>query len=94
MNEQDFKRTIFSLAAQDLTIHQIVALLLSEGDNIIMRDLAEATGTTGSNVTGTVSRMVDKGLLRRTPCTKDRRKIIITITPKGMKALSSLRAKL
>jgi len=94
MNEQDFKKTILVLARQDLTINQIVILLKSAEGCFIMRDLAEATGTTVSNVTGAVTRMNKMGLIRRISRNEDRRKIIIAITPKGSKALSALREEL
>lgn len=48
-----------------------------------MTDLAQATLITGPTLTRTVDRLVSKGLMYRTADVHDRRRVLVSLTPRG-----------
>ncbi|GFG54215.1 MarR family transcriptional regulator [Mycolicibacterium agri] len=48
-----------------------------------MTDLAQATLITGPTLTRTVDRLVSKGLIYRTADLHDRRRVLVSLTPRG-----------
>lgn len=55
-----------------------------------MTDLAQATLTTGPTLTRTVDRLVSKGLMYRTADLHDRRRVLVSLTPRGRTLRSRL----
>jgi DNA-binding MarR family transcriptional regulator len=73
-------------AEQRLGIHgaQLFALQqLADGPAHSLAELAERTRTDSSSVSVVVSRLVERGLVRRTPDSEDRRRIVLALTPQG-----------
>lgn len=71
---------------QRLGIHgaQLHALQqLAEGPAYSLAELAERTHTDSSSVSVVVSRLVERGLVKRTADTDDRRRIVLALTPAG-----------
>jgi DNA-binding MarR family transcriptional regulator len=60
-----------------------VLRVLWKGDGISQVELAQRMRVEKSSLTAVVNKMARKGLIRRTPDKADRRKINITLTPKG-----------
>ncbi len=58
-----------------------------------MRTLAQAQGLQCSTLTGLIDRLVELGLVKRFQSATDRRAVLVTITPKGRKILTALRAE-
>lgn len=55
-----------------------------------MTDLAQATLATGPTLTRTVDRLVSKGLMYRTADLHDRRRVLVSLTPRGRTLRSRL----
>ena len=55
-----------------------------------MTDLAQATLITGPTLTRTVDRLVSKGLMYRTSDLHDRRRVLVSLTPRGRTLRSRL----
>ena len=73
-------------AEQRLGIHgaQLYALQqLGDGPAHSLAELAERTRTDSSSVSVVVSRLVERGLVKRTPDSGDRRRIVLALTPAG-----------
>ncbi|MFV0407281.1 MAG: MarR family winged helix-turn-helix transcriptional regulator [Propioniciclava sp.] len=68
----------------DLSVYEIL-LRLSESAERSMRmsDLAIAARQSRSRLTHSITRMEDKGLVRRLPCPDDRRGVIAQLTEEG-----------
>jgi len=49
------------------------------------RDIAEATHLTRGAITTLVDRLEQRGLVRRTPGTQDRRQVLVSMTPKAQR---------
>jgi DNA-binding MarR family transcriptional regulator len=49
------------------------------------RDIAEATHLTRAAITTLVDRLEERGLVRRTPDTVDRRQVLVSMTPKAQR---------
>lgn len=54
------------------------------------RDLAEALGVERATVTGLVDGAEKAGLARRMPCPEDRRAVMVSLTPGGVRLIDSL----
>jgi len=57
--------------------------VLWEQDNITQRELSDRTGTKEATTVLAVRSLISAGLAIRTPCTKDKRKVYITLTQKA-----------
>lgn len=55
-----------------------------------MKKIAETLGVAVSTPTRTIDRLVEKGLVNRTVDPKDRRRLLIELTPKGKKYLQEM----
>ena len=79
----------------DLTIDQLKALILIQShDKISFKDVAQAFGSTRGNITGIVSRLVQKGLVTREPDPDDRRVQYLMLTAKAQKLLNNIKQKM
>ena len=79
----------------DLTIDQLKALILIQShDKISFKDVAQALGSTRGNITGIVSRLVQKGLVTREPDPDDRRVQYLMLTAKAQKLLNNIKQKI
>lgn len=54
------------------------------------RALAESLGTSPRNVTGLVDGLVDEGFVTREPHPKDRRAVLVSLTPYGEKVMARM----
>jgi DNA-binding MarR family transcriptional regulator len=88
---------MFSRALEQLTLPHGVSAgqwrflrVLWEEDNITQRVLSNRTGTKEATTVHAVRSLISSGLIKRTRCTDDKRKLYITLTPRGRQ----LRAKL
>jgi DNA-binding MarR family transcriptional regulator len=66
-----------------LQLSQFVVLRFLRRGPMRMSQLAELTGTSSANVTGMVDRLVQRGVVTRVNDTKDRRVVLVSLTPAG-----------
>ena len=64
--------------------------VLWEGDNITQRELSDKAGTKEASTVHTVRSLVKAGLARRTRYTHDKRKLYISLTPRGRRLRTKL----
>jgi DNA-binding MarR family transcriptional regulator len=77
-----------ALAPAGLTSRQALILLSCDlGEAATAAELAELYGLEVSSITRLVDRLEKKRLIERTPSRKDRRKTMLTLTPRGKSAL-------
>lgn len=67
--------------------------LLGSGGPAIMRDLAQALGTTARNVTAIVDALEEAGLVVRVPHPTDRRATVVELTDRGRRELVAARCQ-
>lgn len=72
---------------------QMGILCMVHREQIGVRELADKFGMTASAVTQLVNPLVVNGLIRRGEDKTDRRKIILSLTPKGRKQVITLKKK-
>jgi|GEM_PF-5433526 len=81
---------IEALKSYDLTLPQVIALqaIIQTGPNVDMGTIVEATGLPASTLTSVADRLLQRGLIQRTPHPSDRRRVQVsaTETGKAMKA--------
>lgn len=69
---------------ENLTIAEANAIyVIGQDKPKTMKQIAEALGVAVSTPTRTIDRLVEKGFVNRTVGTKDRRQLLIELTPKG-----------
>lgn len=74
----------------DLSVYEILVRLSESPDNSMrMSDLAVAARQSRSRLTHSVTRMEEKGLVRRLPCPDDRRGVIAQLTEEGSALLKA-----
>ncbi len=77
-----------------LTPQQYQALLAIEGfpgrNSITIGELAKQLQTAHHSAVGLADRLEALSLIRRTPCQKDRRRVLVSLTEKGLAALEKL----
>lgn len=56
-----------------------------------MSDLADATHQSAASLTGVVDRLAEKHLIERTRHERDRRQVMVVITPRGIELISEIR---
>ena len=80
-------------ACCDLTISQCLTLLAFESTNerLTMNTLSSRVGISTSTMTRHVDRLVRKGDLERIASEKDRRQVIVRLTPTGKDMVEQLR---
>lgn len=79
-------RTEFDLRAATLEITTPQYLVLSRlwrSDGIPTSTIAKDVSAAGSTMTGVLDRLENKGLIRREPCSQDRRAVMIWLTDTG-----------
>ncbi len=76
-----------------LTLPQFYTLLHLEQTNEAckMSDLADATHQSAASLTGVVDRLRDKQLIERLRDEKDRRQVIVAVTPQGRELISEIK---
>ena len=76
------------LARLDLTPLQVEVLQALKGQRGLRQaELARRTGTDRSSMAELAARLEERGLIRRTPHPKDRRALLLFLTPKGRRLL-------
>ena len=85
--ERDLERALkrYELSVVEFTV--LDALSRQDGWHMRMEQLARAAALSSSAATRLVTRLEDRGLLRRTVCPDDRRGIYSELTPKGSRLL-------
>ena len=77
-----------------ITPQQHQALLAIKGfpkhDSVTVSELAERLQLRHHSVVGLIDRLVEEKLVLRTPSEKDRRQVLIRLTPRGEKVLGKL----
>jgi DNA-binding MarR family transcriptional regulator len=77
-----------------ITPQQHQALLAIKGfpkrDSVTVKELAERLQLRHHSVVGLIDRLVEEKLVLRTPSEKDRRQVLIRLTPRGEKVLEKL----
>ena len=79
----------YELSVVEFTV--LDALSRQDGWHMRMEQLARAAALSSSAATRLVTRLEDRGLLRRTVCPDDRRGIYSELTPKGSRLLARAR---
>jgi DNA-binding MarR family transcriptional regulator len=68
----------------DITLSQATVLTrLADSDGLTTSDLAAAEGVRHQSMTSTVTALLDLGLVKRRPDTRDGRRLLVTVTAKG-----------
>jgi DNA-binding MarR family transcriptional regulator len=76
---------------ENLTIAEANAIyVIGPDEPKTMKQIAEALGVAVSTPTRTIDRLVEKGFVNRTVGTKDRRQLLIELTPKGKELLEEM----
>ncbi|WP_438962901.1 MarR family winged helix-turn-helix transcriptional regulator [Nonlabens sp.] len=78
---------------EGLTIQQFNVLRILRGRNgkaAGLQDVSKEMIHSNSNTTRVIDKLIAKGFVLRVQCSKDRRKIQLTITKKGLKVLNNL----
>ncbi|MGQ9613824.1 MAG: MarR family winged helix-turn-helix transcriptional regulator [Chloroflexus sp.] len=77
----------------NLTLTQFYTLLHLAQTNgeCKMSDLAEATQQSAAALTGVVDRLLDKQLVERTRHERDRRQVMVQVTPRGLALIAAIR---
>jgi DNA-binding MarR family transcriptional regulator len=92
MNRVIRERTLDSWVKLNLTVPQLKSLFyISRHGRVNLTGLASGIRVTPANVTGIVDRLVEQGLLTRTPDPDDRRVSWLTVTGKGKTLTNDLR---
>jgi DNA-binding MarR family transcriptional regulator len=89
------QRRMFAKVWRDRSISKLnlyLLMLLESHGPRSMSELASLAGVTLPNLTGTITRMQELGLVRRVPCREDRRKIFVHVAAKGRVVLGQLEA--
>lgn len=60
------------------------------GEGVSIRSLADHTQLAATHVTTEVGRLIGKGLLTKQPSTRDRRSVLVRLTPKGEEAVRAV----
>lgn len=89
--ERNLQRALqeFDLSVVEFTV--LDALSRQDGFHMRMEQLARAAALSSSAATRLVTRLEDRGLLRRTVCADDRRGIYSELTSRGSKILTLAR---
>jgi DNA-binding MarR family transcriptional regulator len=72
---------------------QVLGLLVSAAEPLIMRQLTQALGTTARAVTGLVDGLETDGLVVRSPHPSDRRATLVALTDAGRELISGSRGQ-
>lgn len=67
--------------------------LISQTPQILPSELARIEKVTSQSMSQIINKLFENGLIRKTPSTKDKRKVFISITPKGQEFIELKRNK-
>jgi DNA-binding MarR family transcriptional regulator len=73
-----------------LATFNVLMVLQGAGAPLCPREIADQLVVTGATITGLLDSLEKKELVRRSPHPGDRRMLLVTMTPKGKKLLSSV----
>jgi len=68
----------------------LLAQLDRSPDGLTMSELSARMMVSNGNITGLTDRLVEEGLVRRTPSVRDRRSSQVSLTPAGKKAFDAM----
>lgn len=80
-------------SADSIAPHQFSVLARLEDQPLTPGELSEIEKVSGPSMTRTTSALVDEGLVERTGDPTDRRSVILSITPLGIRTLKATRRK-
>lgn len=81
--EQRIRSRLTQEFGVSLARFDLLSALVRENQPMTMGALSRRLLVSNGNVTGLISRLVDDGLVTRTPAPDDRRVMVIELTPKG-----------
>ncbi len=88
--EQDVRQELRSASGMTLPRFDLLSQLERAPDGLTMGELSRRLMVTRGNVTGLIDRLVEEGLVERTPMPKDRRAHIVRLTPAGEAAFGEM----
>jgi len=92
-NRQVSQRLESILQSEGLTIEQFRVLdLLAEGEGYATGEVAQAVMLSLPSATRVLDKMVNGALIYRAPDARDRRKVLIFVSDRGLQVLDQLRA--
>jgi DNA-binding MarR family transcriptional regulator len=75
----------------DLSAPQMnMLLMIRVREAVSVTELATLLGVSPPSVSAMVDRLVERGLLTRTPCHEDRRKVVIRVTPEAITEIAQV----
>lgn len=75
-----------NLRQYSITLPQAdVIFTLGNSEGLVFKDIGERTLTTKGTLTGIVDRLEQKGLVKRSACPQDKRRMYVSLTNKGEK---------
>lgn len=67
--------------------------LIYRNENILPSELAVKTKITTPSMSQTLKKMESQGIIKRTPCKSDRRKVYVSLTPLGKMTVEEARSR-
>jgi DNA-binding MarR family transcriptional regulator len=67
-----------------------VIFTLGNTEGMVFKEIGERTLITKGTLTGVIDRLENKGLVKRTACPKDRRRMYVVLTSKGEKVFKNV----
>jgi len=76
---------------EELSVSQLHAVKIAhENGPLTISELAAALGVSPPSASTMVDRLVEKGLLSREPSRKDRRKVLVSVSPEALKKIDTI----
>ncbi len=76
---------------EEMSVAQLHAVaIIHDHGPLTVSDLAAALGVSPPSASTMVDRLVEKGLLLREPSREDRRKVLVSVSPKAMKKIDTI----
>lgn len=88
--EQDVRQELRAASGMTLPRFDLLSQLERAPEGLTMGELSRRLMVTRGNVTGLIDRLVEEGLVERTPMPKDRRAHIVRLTPAGEAAFGAM----
>ena len=85
-----FKATLDEMGREIAVHHLMIMKVLRESGVMHIKEISEITGIAKPQMTHSIDRLIDQGLVERQPDTEDRRRINIRLTGKGRDTLQRL----
>jgi len=93
---RDIDRKIISTLREtgaDFAFHHLLIMkLLEESNEMCITEIGASMGIAKAQMTQSIDKLAALGMVTRQPSTEDRRKIKITLTPKGKRTLNQIDA--